>query len=156
MIHVLSCKPGPVGCNNANSNFNVLLMPNAGQALNYDPNSQTWTFGSNYYPQNTPQISPGGTVQAYNLNAINNVTAQQVGVGGAYLFNLGGAVGLSVERDQSDIQQLVCELCLWVRSAEYQSDRRISLPWSYSELDRLRNGYRRYELYFYFGNAECG
>lgn len=95
VLKVGSCKPGPVGCNHTNSNFNVLLMPNSNQALNYDPNSLTWTFGSNYLPVASPQINPAGTVQAYNLHAINALTAQQVGVNGAYLFNLGGAVGLT-------------------------------------------------------------
>ncbi len=95
VLHVLNCKPAPIGCNNAKSNFNVLLMPNAGQALNYDPNSLTWTFGSAYAEANTPQFNPVGTVQANTFHAITSVTAPEVGVGGAYLFNLGGAVGLS-------------------------------------------------------------
>lgn len=90
VLYIEGCKPNPIGCNKPNSNFNVLLMPNGGQALNYDPNSLTWTFGSNYFPQNNPQISPAGTVQAYNLHALNTV-----GVAGAYLFNASGAVGLT-------------------------------------------------------------
>jgi trimeric autotransporter adhesin len=95
VLYVEGCKPNPIGCNKPNSNFNVLLMPNGGQALNYDPNSLTWTFGSSYFPQNNPQISPAGTVQAYNLHALNTVTAKQVGVGAGYLFNLGGAIGIT-------------------------------------------------------------
>lgn len=95
VIKVGSCKPGPIGCNNTKSNFNVLLMPNGGQALNYDPNKLTWTFGSGYGENHSPVINPAGTVQAYNFNAINNVTASKVGVGGGYLFNLGGAIGIT-------------------------------------------------------------
>jgi hypothetical protein len=94
VIKVGSCKPGPIGCNNAHSNFNVLLMPD-NQALNYDPKLATWTFGAYYAEVNQPPINPSGTVQAYNLNAINNVTAAKVGVGGAYLFNVGGAIGIT-------------------------------------------------------------
>jgi hypothetical protein len=94
ILKVGSCKPNPIGCNHVNSNFNVLLMPssngNAQQALNYDPNSTTWTFGSSYAPQANPPINPIGTVQAYNLRGIN-----MVGVGGSYLFNVGGAVSLT-------------------------------------------------------------
>lgn len=93
VIKVGSCKPGPIGCNDVNSNFNVLLMPNGGQALNYDPNTLTWTFGSNYGENHSPMISSAGTVQAYNLHAVNAVTAPQVGVGGTYLFNDSGAIG---------------------------------------------------------------
>lgn len=95
VLRVLGCKPNPIGCNNTKSNFNVLLMPTAGQALNYDPKSTTWTFGSNYSPVNNPPINPVGTVQANTFHAITSVTAPQVGVGGAYLFNIGGALGLT-------------------------------------------------------------
>jgi hypothetical protein len=98
VINVGSCKSAPIGCSRPNSNFNVLQMPNGTngkQALNYDPNSLTWTFGSNYFPQNNPQIDPAGTVQAYNLHAVNSVTATQVAVGAGYLFNLGGAIGIT-------------------------------------------------------------
>ncbi|MGC1782761.1 MAG: hypothetical protein WA708_09600 [Acidobacteriaceae bacterium] len=98
VIGVGGCKPAPIGCNRPNSNFDVLLMPNGSngkQALNYDPNSLTWTFGSNYFPQNNPPIDPSGTVQAYNLHAVNSVTATQVAVGAGYLFNLGGAIGIT-------------------------------------------------------------
>ena len=94
VIKVGSCKPGPIGCNNAHSNFNVLLMPDH-QALNYDPKLLTWTFGAYYAEGNNPPIGPRGTVQAYNLNAINTVTAAEVGVAGAYLFNVGGAIGVT-------------------------------------------------------------
>jgi trimeric autotransporter adhesin len=94
VIKVGSCKPGPIGCNNAHSNFNVLLMPD-NQALNYDPKKATWTFGQYYAEANNPPINSTGTVQAYNLNAINNVTAGKVGVAGAYLFNVGGAIGIT-------------------------------------------------------------
>jgi hypothetical protein len=94
VIKVGSCKPGPIGCNNAHSNFNVLLMPDH-QALNYDPKIATWTFGAYYAEGNNPPITAAGTVQAYNLNAINNVSAAKVGVGGAYLFNMGGAIGIT-------------------------------------------------------------
>ena len=90
LLKVVGCKPNPIGCNNAKSSFDVLLMPTGGQALNYDPNSLTWTFGSSYYPNNSPQIAPGGTVQAWNIKAINSL-----GVNGAYLFNDGGAVSLT-------------------------------------------------------------
>ncbi len=95
VLKVNGCKPGPIGCNHVNSNFNVLLMPTGAQALNYDPNSMTWTFGSNYSPANNPPINPVGSVQANIFHAITNITAPQVGVGGAYLFNIGGAVGLT-------------------------------------------------------------
>ena len=94
VIKIGNCKPGPIGCNNAHSNFNVLLMPDH-QALNYDPKIATWTFGGYYAEGNNPVITRAGTVQAYNLHAINNVTAPQVGVGGAYLFNVGGAIGIT-------------------------------------------------------------
>ena len=101
IIKVGSCKPGPIGCNNANSNFNVLLMPPsngaAAQALNYDPNSLTWTFGASYNPIANPPINPIGTLQANNIHAISAVTAPQVGVGGGYLFNVGGAIGISAQ-----------------------------------------------------------
>ena len=40
-------------------------------------------------------VNPAGTVQAYNFNAINTVTAAEVGVRGAYLFNMGGAIGVT-------------------------------------------------------------
>lgn len=90
VIKVGSCKPSPIGCNNYKSNFNVLLMPNGNQALNYDPNSQTWTFGALYYPENNPQINPVGAVQA---NTFKAVTA--IGINGAYLFNVGGAIGIT-------------------------------------------------------------
>jgi hypothetical protein len=95
VLRVASCKPSPIGCNNFKSNFNVLLMPNSGQALNYDPNSLTWTFGSSYNPIANPPINPVGTLQANTIHAITAVTAPQVGVGGAYLFNDGGAIGVS-------------------------------------------------------------
>jgi hypothetical protein len=94
VVRVVSCKPAPIGCNHINSNFNVLQMP-GGQALNYDPSSSTWTFGANYYPQNNPQISPGGTVQGYNLHALHYVTSPEVGVGGSYLFNAAGNIGVT-------------------------------------------------------------
>jgi hypothetical protein len=90
VIRVNGCKPNPIGCGHLDSNFNVLLMPNDGQALNYDPQSQTWTFGSNYYPQNNPVINPAGTVQAWNLKGLNTVS-----VNGGYLFNVGGAISVS-------------------------------------------------------------
>lgn len=90
VIYVAGCKPAPVGCNNYKSNFNVLLMPNGPQALNYDPNSLTWTFGSQYNPAANPQINPVGAVQA---NIFKAVTA--VGVNGAYFFNDGGAIGIT-------------------------------------------------------------
>jgi trimeric autotransporter adhesin len=90
VIFVENCKPAPVGCNNYKSNFDVLLMPNGNQALNYDPNSLTWTFGSQYNPVNNPQINPVGSVQA---NIFKAVTA--VGINGAYFFNDGGAIGIT-------------------------------------------------------------
>lgn len=90
VIKVGGCKPGPIGCNRPNSNFNVLLMPTGSQALNFDPNTLTWTFGAHYYPQNNPQIDPAGTVQAYNLRGLNTV-----GVGNGYFFNVGGAIGIT-------------------------------------------------------------
>ena len=94
VLKVGSCKPGPIGCNHANSNFDVLMMPVSNgapaQALNYDPNSFTWTFGSNYSPTNNPPINTTGAVQA---NIFKAVTA--VGVNGAYLFNNGGAIGVT-------------------------------------------------------------
>ena len=93
VIKVGSCKPAPIGCNDVNSNFNVLLMPNGGQALNYDPNTLTWTFGASYGENHSPMINPAGTVQAYNLHAMNAVTAPQIGVGGTYLFSDNGAIG---------------------------------------------------------------
>ncbi len=99
ILKVGGCKPAPIGCNNYISNFNVLTMPasnnNGAQSLNYDPNTTTWTFGSDYFPQNNPPIDPVGTVQANNFHALNNVTATEVGVGGGYLFNLGGAIGVT-------------------------------------------------------------
>lgn len=95
VLHVQNCRPSPIGCNHVNSNFNVLLMPTSGQALNFDPNVLTWTFGSSYNPDANPPINPAGTVQANVFHAITNMNAPQVGVGGAYLFNMGGAVGLT-------------------------------------------------------------
>lgn len=95
VINVGSCKAAPIGCNHVNSNFNLLQMPTGKQALNYDPNTLTWTFGSNYYPQNNPQFDNAGTVQAANFHALNAVTAKQVAVGAGYLFNLGGAIGVT-------------------------------------------------------------
>ena len=95
VIKVGSCKPGPVGCNNTNSNFNVLQMPDH-EALNYDPKLVTWTFGAYYGEGHYPfVVNPAGTVQAYNFNAFNNVSAAKVGVAGAYLFNMGGAIGIT-------------------------------------------------------------
>ena len=95
VLKVAACKPGPIGCNNAHSNFNVLLMPDQ-EALNYDPKVATWTFGVNYGENHYPfVVNPAGTVQAYNFNAFNNVSATKVGVGGAYLFNMGGAIGIT-------------------------------------------------------------
>ncbi|MGB8481265.1 MAG: hypothetical protein WCE63_20865 [Acidobacteriaceae bacterium] len=90
VLKVVNCKPGPVGCNNYKSNFNVLLMPNGNQALNYDPNTLTWTFGGQYNPIANPQINPVGSVQA---NIFKAVTA--VGINGAYFFNDGGAIGIT-------------------------------------------------------------
>ncbi len=90
VIRVANCKPGPIGCNNYKSNFNILLMPNGTQALNYDSNSLTWTFGSQYNPIANPQINPVGAVQA---NIFKAVTA--VGINGAYFFNDGGAIGIT-------------------------------------------------------------
>ena len=94
VVKVAGCKPSPIGCNNPLSNFNVLEMPesngNHAQALNYDPNSTTWTFGSDYYPANNPPIDPVGTVQANSFRGLVNI-----GVGASYLFNVGGAVGLT-------------------------------------------------------------
>ena len=66
------------------------------EALNYDPKLETWTFGKYYGEQHYPfAVNPAGTVQAYNFNAFNNVSAAKVGVGGAYLFNMGGAIGIT-------------------------------------------------------------
>jgi hypothetical protein len=90
VLQVANCKAAPVGCNNYKSNFNVLLMPNGNQALNYDPNTLTWTFGSQYNPTANPQINPTGSVQA---NIFKAVTA--IGINGAYFFNDGGAVGIT-------------------------------------------------------------
>lgn len=90
VIYVAGCKPAPVGCNSYKSNFNVLLMPNGNQALNYDPNTLSWTFGSQYNPVANPQINPVGSVQA---NIFKAVTA--IGVNGAYFFNDGGAIGIT-------------------------------------------------------------
>ena len=90
VIHVLYCKPGPIGCTNFNSAFNVLLMPNGNSALNFDPKSQTWTFGTNSNPNGNPPVPTTGSLQSYNFNATN-----AVGVNGAYLFNLGGAIGIT-------------------------------------------------------------
>ncbi|MEO7005314.1 MAG: hypothetical protein ABI064_07725 [Acidobacteriaceae bacterium] len=99
IVGVTNCKPGPIGCNNVRSNFNVLLMPpsngNNAQALNYDPNSTTWTFGSRYNPAADPPINPVGMVQGNILHGITSVTAPQVGVGGAYLFNAGGMIAVT-------------------------------------------------------------
>ncbi len=99
VVKVLNCKPSPIGCNTLKSNFNVLEMPqsngNHAQALNYDPNITTWTFGSSYNPAANPPINPVGTVQANTFHAITSITAPQIGVGGGYLFNLGGAVGIT-------------------------------------------------------------
>jgi hypothetical protein len=100
VINVTSCKPGPIGCNNfEQSNFNVLKMPSSNahhaQALNYDPNTETWTFGTDFYPHNNPQFSALGTVQANIFHALTSVTAPQIGVGGTYLFNTGGSVALT-------------------------------------------------------------
>lgn len=103
VLKVNGCKPSPIGCNNAKSNFNVLLMPGANglprQALNYDPNATTWTFGSSYNPAANPPVNPLGTVQAYNLHGIHNVTAPAVGVGGAYLYNNGGMLAVTTNPD---------------------------------------------------------
>lgn len=88
VLKVVNCKP--IGCNTYKSNFDVLLMPNGNQALNYDPNTLTWTFGSQYSPIANPQINPVGSVQA---NIFNAVTA--IGINGAYLFNDGGAIGIT-------------------------------------------------------------
>ena len=53
VMYIPNCKPAPVGCNSFNSNFNVLQMPNGGD-LNWDPNSETWSFsnGNNGNPLN--------------------------------------------------------------------------------------------------------
>ncbi|MHB1743275.1 MAG: hypothetical protein ACYCRE_00720, partial [Acidobacteriaceae bacterium] len=90
VLKVVTCKGIPIGCNNYKSNFNVLLMPNGTQALNYDPNTLTWTFGSQYNPVANPQINPVGAVQA---NIFKAVTA--IGINGAYFFNAGGAIGIT-------------------------------------------------------------
>jgi trimeric autotransporter adhesin len=93
VIDVVGCKAAPIGCNNSKSNFNVLSMPNGSsglQALNYDPNTYTWSFGQQYNPNTSPQIDPVGSVQA---NIFKAVTA--VGINGAYFFNDGGAVGIT-------------------------------------------------------------
>jgi hypothetical protein len=89
VVKVMTCKASPIGCSSYNSYFNVLLMPNDGQALIYDPRIDTWTFGSAYNPAANPSIGPtGGTVQA---NIFKSLVA--VGVGNTYLFNDGGAIG---------------------------------------------------------------
>jgi hypothetical protein len=102
-LKIGACKPDPIGCNNYKSNFNVLTMPSSNghgmQSLNYDPNSTTWTFGSDYFPQNNPTFDPVGTVQANSFHALSNITATEVGVGGGYLFNLGGAIGVTTTPD---------------------------------------------------------
>ena len=90
VLLVQNCKPSPIGCNNINSAFDVLEMPNGNSALNFDPKSQTWTFGTWGSPNQNPPVPTGGTLQSYNFNAAN-----AVGVNGIYLFNLGGAVGLT-------------------------------------------------------------
>ncbi len=90
VINILSCKPSPIGCNDVNSPFNFLLAPNNGEALNYDPMSQTWTFGNVGSYRGNPPVPSAGTLQSYNFNAAN-----AVGVKGAYLFNLGGAIGIT-------------------------------------------------------------
>ena len=56
----------------------------------------TWTFGAYYGEGHYPfVVNPAGTVQAYNFNAFNNVSAAKVGVAGAYLFKMGGAIGIT-------------------------------------------------------------
>lgn len=94
VINVGACKPNPIGCNNLNSPFNVISVP--GSQLNYDPKSKTWTFGYNGTAGfGNPPLPTSGLFQAYNITATNNISGAEVGAGGAYLFNLGGAVGLT-------------------------------------------------------------
>ena len=94
VINVGACKPAPIGCNSLNSPFNVVSVP--GSQLNYDPKSKTWTFGYNGTGGfGNPPTPTSGLLQAYNISAANQVSAAEVGVGGAYLFNLGGAVSLT-------------------------------------------------------------
>ncbi|MGO8719331.1 MAG: hypothetical protein ACLQMO_08955 [Acidobacteriaceae bacterium] len=90
VVKVLSCKASPIGCSSYNSHFNVLLMPNDGQTLIYDPKIDTWTFGtSGYNPVDSPPISAtGGIVQA---NIFKGFIA--IGIGNSYLFNDSGAIG---------------------------------------------------------------
>lgn len=100
VINIANCKPNPVGCSSPNSAFDVLRVPGpSGQNadhLNYDPKSDTWTFGlDGTQGFGNPPIPVKGTLQAYNFSAAANVNAKQVGVGGAYLFNMGGAIGIT-------------------------------------------------------------
>jgi len=93
VINVQGCKPAPIGCTSANSAFNVINVP--GSELNYDPKSSTWTFGYNVNPNANPPIPTTGQMQAYNISVTNELSAGEVGVSGAYLFNIGGAVGIT-------------------------------------------------------------
>jgi hypothetical protein len=100
VLNVQNCKPGPIGCSSVNSDFDVIRVP--GQSgpnadrLNYDPKSDTWTFGLDSSGGfGNPPAPTRGNLQAYNFSAVGNVSAKELGVSGAYLFNLGGAVALT-------------------------------------------------------------
>lgn len=80
VIEVGACKPSPIGCNNAKSPFNVLLMPTGNEALNFDPESETWTFGNVQNYAGNPPVPNAGTVQVYNLNVKGSCTGCGSGV----------------------------------------------------------------------------
>ncbi|MHB8304146.1 MAG: hypothetical protein ACYDC6_15225 [Acidobacteriaceae bacterium] len=90
VINVAACKPSPIGCNSLNSPFNFLRAPNNNEVLNYDPKTQTWTFGNVGNLMGNPPVPTTGTLAAYNIAATN-----QVGVNGGYLFNVGGAIAVT-------------------------------------------------------------
>lgn len=75
VIKVGSCKPSPVGCNNAVSNFNVLSVPSSW--LNYDPRTGLWTFAGGF---NNVSDAPSGSyygaaTSLVNVGQVNNPVA---------------------------------------------------------------------------------
>lgn len=94
-INILGCKPYPVGCANATSNFNVIKVPGyngqGGQysALNYDPKSGMWNFlGTHNYVTDPPPGNFGVAGQSMvNLGTILNPVAMY-----ATPFTYGGQV----------------------------------------------------------------
>jgi hypothetical protein len=114
VVDVFNCKPAPVGCNSANSNFNVLTMPNGGN-LNWDPNSKVWTWDSplNLAASNYPVIAFASNQFTYpSISATSTASSSPVANAGFngqwYAFSAVGTNTLDTFLDRTAADTVNC------------------------------------------------